>query len=68
MSRAVDITVAAALIVLLGPSLLLIQAASAVGGESVQRGLRRLKLDNLPLLYRVLQGRLTVREWWRLVS
>jgi len=68
MLRLLDISVAAVLVVLLLPSILIVQAVLAVGSASVQRrlhlGLHLAGFDTFSLLWRVLQGRLTLREWW----
>ena len=65
MSRLVDVTGAMALLVLFGPAYLLTWALSASRSDYVQRVLRRGGFDNILLLGRVLQGRLTLGEWAR---
>ncbi len=68
MARAVDLIIAYVLLLLLTPSVLVIHAALALNKGPVTAGLQRFNLDKLPLLFQVLQGRLTTREWWRLIS
>lgn len=64
MARLLDVIVATSLLLLLGPSVLVIYAALALNKRPVTAGLQRFSLDKLPLLFQVLQGTLTIREWW----
>lgn len=68
MGRSVDIIAAAALFLFLWPAIVGVQIVIAAEGDSARRRLRPLRLENLPLLWRVLQGRLTLGEWWRAIS
>ncbi len=65
MARVADIIVAAFLLLLLLPNMLFIQVALALNKKSVTAFLQQSSLDKLPLLVQVLQGKLTIREWWR---
>ncbi len=68
MSRLLDILVAASLLLLLMPAVLLVQVALASNNRRLHIGLQRSSFDKLPLLFQVLQGRLTIREWLRLMA
>lgn len=68
MLRLLDMSVAASLLLLLMPAVLLVQVALASNNRRLHIGLQRSSFDRLPLLFQVLRGRLTIREWLRLMA
>ncbi len=65
--RLLDVSIAVIMILLLLPTLLLIQGASALKHQRAICFVRRYQLDKMLLLYQVLQGRMSMLQAWKTI-